>query len=338
MFKKEDELNKENYRLVNILSHASKIFERIVLNQINVFFESRFSSLLAGFRKNHNTQNAFLNMIEKWKHAPDKGRKAATIFMDLSRAFDILNHNLLFAKPNAYGFSFYAIKFIQSYLSERFQMVNINSNFSEWCKILLGVPQGSILGPLLFNILFNIFYFIQDVYICNVTDDNSLYSIEDNFKEVKTMLKKNFELLQGWFHENRMVLNPGKCHYLIINKHITNESIGLGEKTLHAEAEQQLLGIIIDKDLNFQSHTRSIINQKLSGLIGVAPLMTDFNKKVIFNSFIKGQFNYCPLLWMFSTRAVNHKINRLHERGLRALLNDETSTFNDMLSKSILFM
>ena len=111
----------------------------------------------------------------------------------------------------------------------------------------------------------------------------------------------------------------------------------LNEKILHAEAGHKLLGIILDKGLNFQSPTKFIIktaNQKLSALIRVAPFMTDFNKKVIFNSLIKGQFNYCPLLWMCSTRAVNHKINRLHERGLRALLNDETSTFNDMLSKS----
>ena len=134
-----------------------------------------------------------------------------------------------------------------------------------------------------------------------------------------------------------MVLNPEKCHCLIINKDIANESIELGNKTLQAEIEQKRLGIIIDKDLNFQSHTKSIIkaaNQKLRVLISVTPSMTDFNKKVIFNPFIKGQFNYCPLLWMFSTWTVNHKINRLHKRGLRALLNDETSTFNDMLSKS----
>ena len=277
-------------------------------------------------------------MTEKWKHALDKGKKIGTIFMDLSKVFATLNHNLLLAKLNAYGFCFNTIKFVQSYLSERFQSVNINNNFSKWCKILLGVPQGSILGPLLFNIFINdIFYFIQDAYICNFADDNSLYSIEDNLKEVKTILKKNFELLQGWFYENYMVLNPRKCHYLVINKDITNESIQLGEEILHTEAEQKLPGIIIDKDLNFQSHTKSIIktaNQKLSALIRVAPFMTDFNKKVIFNSFFKGQFNYCPLLWMFSTREVNHKINRLHERGLRALLNDETSAFNDMLSKS----
>ena len=101
-----------------------------------------------------------------------------------------------------------------------------------------------------------------------------------------------------------MVLNPEKCHCLIINKDIANESIELGNKTLQAEIEQKRLGIIIDKDLNFQSHTKSIIkaaNQKLRVLISVTPSMTDFNKKVIFNPFIKGQFNYCPLLWMFST-------------------------------------
>ena len=92
----------------------------------------------------------------------------------------------------------------------------MNSNFTEWCKILLEVAEWSILDPLLFNIFINdIFYFIQDAYICNFADHNSLYSIEDNFKEIKTMLKKNFEHLKGWFYENHMVLNPGKFCYLI---------------------------------------------------------------------------------------------------------------------------
>ena len=193
VFKKEDELNKENYGPVSVLSHASKIFERIVFNQMNLFFESKFSPQLTGFRKNHSTQNALLNMIEKWKQVLDKVKKVATIFMVLSKAFDTLNHNLLLGKLNAYGFPFNAIKFVPSYLSERFQRVNINNNFGEWCKILLGVPKGLILGPLLFNIFINdIFYFIQDVDICNFADNNSLYFIEDNLKEVKTILKKNF--------------------------------------------------------------------------------------------------------------------------------------------------
>ena len=119
VFKREDQLNKENYCPVSVFSHASKIFERIVFNQINLFFESRFSALLRGFRKKSIPQNALLNMIEKWKQALDKGKKIGAIFMDLSKAFETLNLNLLLAKPNAYGFSFNAIKFIPIYLSER---------------------------------------------------------------------------------------------------------------------------------------------------------------------------------------------------------------------------
>ena len=182
VFKNEDELSKLNYHPVNVLSHASEISERIVFNQMDLFFESTFSPKLTAFRKNHSTQNTSLNMIEKWKHAIDKGKKVGTIFMDLSKAFDTLNHNLLLAKLTAYGFSFNAIKFVQSYLSERFQRVNINNNLNEWCKILLGVPIGvSILCPLLFSIFINdIFSTLQDAYIFNFADDNSLYSIEDN--------------------------------------------------------------------------------------------------------------------------------------------------------------
>ena len=124
-----------------------------------------------------------------------------------------------------------------------------------------------------------------------------MYSIEDNLKEVKTILQKNFELLQGWLYETHMVLNPKNCHYLVIIKDISNESIELGETILHSEVEQKLLGIIIYKVLNFQSHTKSIMktaNQKLSTLIRVAPFMTDFNKKVTFNSFLKNSSIIVP--------------------------------------------
>ena len=123
-----------------MLSHASEIFERIVFNKMNLFFESKSAPLLTGFLKNHSTQNVLLNMTEKWKHVLDKGKKVGTIFMDLSKAFDTLNQNLLLAKLNVYGFSLNTKNFVQSYLSEQFQRVNINNNFSEWCKILLGVP------------------------------------------------------------------------------------------------------------------------------------------------------------------------------------------------------
>ena len=101
------------------------------------------------------------------------------------------------------------------------------------------MQQVSILGALPFNIFISdVFYFMQKAYICNFADDNSLYSIEHNFKEVKTILKKNFELLEVWFYENHIVPNPGKYHYLIINNNIANESVELGKTTLHANSSR----------------------------------------------------------------------------------------------------
>ena len=144
VFNTEDELSKENHCTASVLSQASKIFESIFFNQMNL----KFSPLLTGFHKNSSTQNTLLNMIEKRKCTLDKDKKVGTIFMDLSKVFVTLNHNLLLAKLNAYSFSINAINFVPSYLSERCQRVNINNNFSELCKILLGVPN-------LFNIFIN---------------------------------------------------------------------------------------------------------------------------------------------------------------------------------------
>ena len=175
---------------------------------MNLFFEFKFPPLLTGFCKHHSAQNALINIIEKWKHTLYKDKKVRAMFMHLSKAFNTPYHYLLLAKRNTYGFSFNAIKYVESYLLERFLRVNINNNFSEWRKILLGVPQWSVLGPLLVNILTNdIVFFVQEAYIKTFVDDNSLNSIEDNFKDLKTILKKSCKLLQLWFHENHLVLN-----------------------------------------------------------------------------------------------------------------------------------
>ena len=155
----------------------SKVFERIMHHQINDYMKDKLTKPLTVFRKNHSTQHCLSGMLEIWKKVLDKGGYICAIFMDLSKAFDTLNHDLLIAKLGAYGFETDALRYMKSYLTNRKQRVRVNKTFSEWERITTGVPQGSILGPLLFNIfLSNLFLFISNSSLSNYADDNTLYS------------------------------------------------------------------------------------------------------------------------------------------------------------------
>ena len=130
--------------------------------------------------------------------------------MDLSKAFDSLNHSLMIAKLKAYGFDDNAINFIRSYFENRLQCCKINDSFSSLQNVFAGVPQGSILGPLFFNIFINdIFFFLDKCSLGNYADDSTLYTSGKNLNEILHNLKNDFSILASWFHKNFMVLNPG---------------------------------------------------------------------------------------------------------------------------------
>ena len=138
-------------------------------------------------------------MLEKLKAFLEKGEYVGVICMDLSKAFDTINHNLLLEKLKAYGFSHNALSFMLSYLKKRSHKVNINNNFSTWEEIIAGVPQGSILVPLHFNILKMIFFYFKDKsYLGSYTDDNVLYAFGSNMTEVKDKLSQDLLKLSEW--------------------------------------------------------------------------------------------------------------------------------------------
>ena len=145
-----------------------------MFKQISEYFEPILSKFQCGFRKGFSAQHCLLAMLEKWKSAVDNKRNFSALLTDLSKAFDCLPYDLLLAKLNAYGFSLPPLRLVQSYLSNRKQRTKINSEFSSWEEILFAIPQGSTLGPLLFNIfLCDLFFIMNDVEFASYADDNT---------------------------------------------------------------------------------------------------------------------------------------------------------------------
>ena len=150
--RKKSRLEKTNYRPVSLLPNLSKVFERCMHRQISEYFETVLSKFQCGFRKGYNTQDCLLAMVENCKKALDQENEHDVLLTDLSKAFGCLPRDLIVVKLHAYGFSIESLKLINSYLTERKIRVKINDQFTSWLDIIVGVPQWSILGPLLFNI------------------------------------------------------------------------------------------------------------------------------------------------------------------------------------------
>ena len=283
------------------------------------------------------------NMLDTWRSHLDNKEIVGVILCDLSKAFDTMPHDLMIAKLEAYGFGKQSLKLIYDYLDGRKQRCKVGSTYSTYMDVLTGVPQRSVLGPLLFNIFINdFFYFIHESQICNFADDNSLYASGKTLDEVCCKLEKDMKIAMKWFEINSLDANPKKFQLMFLGtKKITKKCLNIEGKFCHSSTSVLLLGIIIDWKLNFNDHVKHICskaNARVKALYRLRSILSLQQKLVLFNSFLLSSFNYCPIIWMFYGKTSNDTINSAHKRALRALYNDFTSNYRELLNRGNRFM
>ena len=254
--------------------------------------------------------------------------------MDLSKAFDTLTHNLLIAKLDAYGFEYRALKYIKSYLSNRWQRTKVNESFSSWFELLSGVPRGSVLSPLLFNLFINdLFYVIDD--LCNYADDNTINACHISQSAVLEKLEKDASKAISWFKNNGMKLNSDKC-YLLVSGHKHECTIcTVGDSKIIETHCVKLLDVLIDSKLTFSDHLNLICkkaSRKVNALARQCAILPFYKRKLLMQAFFNSLFASSPLVWMFHSREINNK-NKLHYRALHIAYRDEISIFEELLKK-----
>ena len=281
------------------------------------------------------------SLTEEWRKKLDNNFVVGAVLTDLSKAFGCIPHDLIIAKLSAYNFSDEALSYIYSYLANRRQCVRINNTHSQLETIISGAAQGSILGPILFNLSINdLFFFVVLASLYNFADDNTLSAFATTVSELIKILESESEVVIDWFKINKMVVNPDKFQAIILDKRKrdhTDEHITVDNQQIKVVSSVKLLGLQLDDKLNFNLHISNICKSaanQLNALIRLKKFMNFEEKKILINSYFMANFNYCPLVWMLSNASSLKKIENLQKRALRFLCNDYEISYEELLSKS----
>lgn len=306
LFKKGDTKELSNYRPISLLSVFSKIFEKLLASRIIKFLEANkiISPNQHGFRNNHSTISALVSILDYIYRSVDMGNKVMAVFIDLSKAFDCVNHDTLLKKIECYGLRGQSNKLLKSYLSNRSQFVEYFGVNSNKLDIDIGVPQGSVLGPLLFLLYINDVEQSIPIFYCAFADDMSLIVSDVTIENTATKLEKNLEKISIYFRNSGLTMNQDKTFSLqfhpIGSNYVSSPLIKLKGKSIQQVVDFKLLGIHIDMSLNWKKHVDFICKKCASLCFAVRRLcqIVSINiVKTFYYSNFEAKIRYGVIFW-----------------------------------------
>ena len=327
VYKSGDVNTLNNYRPISLLPTLSKVLERIVYNRLYKYLVSH--NLLTpqqfGFRPNHSTELALLYATELISSFIDRGEVAVGIYIDLSKAFDSLNHAILLQKLSAFGIRGVAYQWFASYLQDRRQYVHFRGSNSTITNITTGIPQGSILGPLLFLLYLNDLVQSSSLFkYVLYADDTTLFLSDDDVNSL--IIKTNNELvnISNWFKANKLLINTSKTKCMIFNfnktRSIDNVILKIDNEQIPQVDYTNFLGLIIDNKLNWDRHilcTSSKMSRNIGVLNKLKSLLPSHILFLLYNTLVLPHLNYCTLIWGRASKFRLNKIQILQKRVIR---------------------
>ena len=328
IFKSGDRKKVNNYRPVCSLSPLSKIIEKVINNRMVNFLEDNelFSKTQFGFRKNMGTEAALSNYVD---HLQDilntTGNHAISIFLDLSKAFDVIDHKILETKLYHYGFRGKFLEFILSFIKDRQYFVYINGKNSDTKTVNIGVPQGSTLGPLLFLLYINdMTNCSPDLFLTQFADDSTITYSSNDLTLMKGKIEDEFGKVLEWLAANKLIINLTKTQLMVFtNTHRTDTvSITVNNQTVQEVADTKFLGVILDNKLCWDAHIKHI-SKKISKSVSILKMLKytfpTRALKTLYYSLIYPYYNYCNLIWGSAANTHLNSLILLQKKSIRII-------------------
>lgn len=330
VFKQGNKFEVENYRPISLLSCLSKIYEKLMHNRISNFLELNnvLHDMQYGFRAGRSCEHALLTAKEILLNSLSKRQVSLLLLIDFSKAFDMVEHSVLLKKLEHYGIRGTTLKWMKSYLENRMQFVTIEGIDSSTREMKFGVPQGSILGPLLFIIYINDLPQISNfAKFIMYADDANIILTGDNITEISEKLSVLGNELEKWVESNGLALNLKKTKYMIFSRQRTEVRLtspfSISNVEIEQKSEARFLGVIVDENLTWTTHIKTV-QTKMSRYIGIMYKLKNIlplkSKIQIYHSFVQSHINYCSLVWGFSAKSNIEKLFRAQKKGMRAIV------------------